>query len=295
VSVRVPTTADAEALAALMNARSQALHGTADFATETLVSWFQAPDIEMLVAEGPAGLEAYADLYAGSDEWAWLDPREHPGHAGAVAPLLERFEARAAELGRTGMRAFVPEQDGTTRGLVEARGYQPIRFQFRMLVEHETEPPPPEFPPGLEPTTFRAGDERAVHATQMDAFADHWGFTFEPFDAWRTWNLERDTARPDLWWLVRDGDELAAVCLNRMGDSGESDHGYVHILGVRPDWRRRGLGEALLRHSFREFWQRGVSTVSLDVDGENTTGAIRLYERVGMHVDRRTDLYELRL
>ena len=106
---------------------------------------------------------------------------------------------------------------------------------------------------------------------------------------------ERDTARPDLWWFVRDGDEIAALCLNRMGDSGEPDHGYVHILGVRRAWRRRGLGEALLRHAFREFWQRGVSTVSLDVDGEDTTGAIRLYERVGMHVDRRTDLYELRL
>jgi ribosomal protein S18 acetylase RimI-like enzyme len=295
VSVRVPTTADAAALAELMNARSQTLHGTADFSAETLASWFQAPDIEMLVAEGADGIEAYADLYAGADEWAWLDPREHPARAGAVAPLFERFEARAAELGRAGVRAFVPEGDESTRRLVEARGYAPIRFQFRMLVEHGAEPPRAVFPDGLEPTAFRADDERAVHAAQMDAFADHWGFTFEPFDAWRTWNLERDTARPDLWWLVRDGDEIAAVCLNRMGDSGEPDHGYVHILGVRRAWRRRGLGEALLRHAFREFWQRGVSTVSLDVDGENTTGAIRLYERVGMHVDRRTDLYELRL
>ena len=93
----------------------------------------------------------------------------------------------------------------------------------------------------------------------------------------------RQLARPDLWWLVRDGDEIAGVCLNRMGDAGEPDHGYVHILGVRRPWRRRGLGEALLRHSFRDFWRRGVSTrVSLDVDGENTTGAVRLYERVGM-------------
>jgi ribosomal protein S18 acetylase RimI-like enzyme len=51
---------------------------------------------------------------------------------------------------------------------------------------------------------------------------------------------------------------------------------------VRPRWRRLGLGEALLRESFREFHRRGERRVALAVDVENPTGATRLYERVGM-------------
>jgi mycothiol synthase len=44
--------------------------------------------------------------------------------------------------------------------------------------------------------------------------------------------------------------------------------------------------------SFREFRSRGRERVGLGVDGENTTGAVRLYERAGMHVARRSDTYE---
>ena len=63
-------------------------------------------------------------------------------------------------------------------------------------------------------------------------------------------------------------------------------------LGVRPQWRRRGLGTALLVASFRLFWERGLKAVGLGVDGENTTGAVRLYERAGMRVVHRFDSYE---
>jgi ribosomal protein S18 acetylase RimI-like enzyme len=48
------------------------------------------------------------------------------------------------------------------------------------------------------------------------------------------------------------------------------------------DWRRRGIGEALLATVFAEFFRRGEHRVALGVDAENPTGATRLYERVGM-------------
>ena len=57
-------------------------------------------------------------------------------------------------------------------------------------------------------------------------------------------------------------------------------------------WRRRRLALALLLHSFRELRGRGRKRVTLGVDAENTTGATRLYERVGMTVILRDDAYE---
>jgi mycothiol synthase len=95
-----------------------------------------------------------------------------------------------------------------------------------------------------------------------------------------------------LWWVVDDGDELAAVSLNRWHFSGDPQFGWIDVLGVRPEWRRRGLATALLLHTFRDFRRRGATRVGLGVDGENTTGAVRLYEQVGMRVVRRTDIYE---
>ena len=59
-----------------------------------------------------------------------------------------------------------------------------------------------------------------------------------------------------------------------------------------PAFRSRGLGTALLVHAFGEFQRRGRRRVGLGVDAENTTGAVRLYERAGMHVVRRWHIWE---
>jgi len=295
VTLREPVPDDSEALAELLNAQSLALYGTADLSAESMRSWFGLPDLEMRVVEGDGGLEAYADFLPTEEtDWAWIDLRQHPDHPQAGVPLLDHFEARTRELGRTLARTIVRERDAASRELLESRGYRPIRYSFLMALELGDEPAA-VFPEGIAVRVMRPGEEHDVYLAQNDAFADHWGFHPDTYDSWRQWNLERDGSRPDLWWLATEGEQIAGVCLNRMGDDGDPEHGYVHTLGVRPSWRRRGIAEALLRHSFHDFGQRGVRRVTLDVDGENTTGAVRLYERVGMHVRRRSDTYEKRL
>jgi GNAT superfamily N-acetyltransferase len=59
------------------------------------------------------------------------------------------------------------------------------------------------------------------------------------------------------------------------------DWGFIATLGVRPAWRRRGLGLALLHESFRRCAEWGETTAALGVDSENPTGATWLYERAG--------------
>jgi mycothiol synthase len=296
VTVREPTLADAPALTDLLNAQWLALTGSVYLTPEVMRSWFGLPDLEMLVVEDEHGLGAYADFVpTEGTTWAWIDVRQHPDRPTAAEPLFEHFERRARELGRSGVRAIVAERDEATRSLAKSRGYRPIRYSFRMLIEHESEPSPPVFPDGLDLRVMRPGEERDVHAAFNDAFADSWEFHPTSFESFCKWNLERDGSRPDLWWLATDGEEIAGLCINRMSDDGDPEHGYVHLLGVRRPWRRHGLGEALLRHSFGDFWRRGTRRVSLDVDAENPTGALRLYERVGMHQVRRTDTYEKQL
>ena len=68
--------------------------------------------------------------------------------------------------------------------------------------------------------------------------------------------------------------------------------GWVGSLGVRRKWRKQGLGMALLLHSFGEFYKRGETVVGLGVDASNPTGATRLYERAGMHIETEYVCYE---
>ena len=57
----------------------------------------------------------------------------------------------------------------------------------------------------------------------------------------------------------------------------------------------RGATDAPAHHSFRELYQRGQRAVILDVDAQSLTGATRLYEKAGMHVQRQNVVYEKEL
>ena len=64
---------------------------------------------------------------------------------------------------------------------------------------------------------------------------------------------------------------------------------------MRKPWRGRGIGSALLRRSFSDIARRGGREVTLWVDSENATGAVGVYERVGMQPLVITDVYEMDL
>jgi mycothiol synthase len=50
-----------------------------------------------------------------------------------------------------------------------------------------------------------------------------------------------------------------------------------------------------LQHSFGALYRASKRKVSLEVDAENATGATRLYEKAGMHVERRVEIFEKEL
>jgi ribosomal protein S18 acetylase RimI-like enzyme len=97
---------------------------------------------------------------------------------------------------------------------------------------------------------------------------------------------ETDTS---LWFIAWADDEIAGAV---RCDARKFGGGFVGALGVRRPWRRRGIGEALLRRVFVEYHRRGTNRVSLGVDASNRSGATRLYERLGMSVVSEDLLFE---
>jgi ribosomal protein S18 acetylase RimI-like enzyme len=118
-----------------------------------------------------------------------------------------------------------------------------------------------------------------VHAAIEEAFEHEWGHTPETFDVWRERTPARGGYAPELWIVVRDGAEIAAVTVC---DAKRFGMGWIAAVAVRPAWRKRGLGLAMLYEAFRRFRERGETVVGLGVDAQNPTGATRLYERAGM-------------
>jgi mycothiol synthase len=296
---RAPRREEAGAIADALNAHSRRLAGTADSSAAEVEAWFGLPGLDperdLRVVERPeGGIAGYADVAGGEgDEPLWLDLRLRPGCAWAGPPLLDAMEARAAERGWPArpLRAHVhPDDDAVA--LVRSRGYRPIRSSFTMEVGLAAEPPPPAWPEGLRPRPYAPGaDDERVYEAHMDAFADHWGFHRSRYEEWRHWSTA-PPHDPALWFVVEDAGELAAVCLCRPRRGEEEGLGWVDVLGVRPPWRRRGLARALLLHAFRALRARGCDRAGLTVDAENVTGAVALYESVGMRQVRRTDVYE---
>jgi mycothiol synthase len=299
VTLRVPTLDDLEAAVAVINADSHRLRGRDDVdETEVRAWWTQPPpfvlaaDVVLAVRDGL--VVGYGDVgdQANDGMVLWLDIRGE-ARADVLAELEERAIARRASGGV--IRAVADAEDDGLARLLEARGYERIRSSYRMSIELGNRQFVPSWPDGTTVRTAAADvDEPLLHDLVQRSFADHWGFTPTRYDEWLHWLRETGPADPSLWFVAEAGAVPAGVAICRVGRHGDPAGGWVSELGVLREHRRRGLGAALLVHAFGEFQRRGLERARLGVDAEGTTGAVRLYERVGMSVVERNDVWERR-
>jgi ribosomal protein S18 acetylase RimI-like enzyme len=253
--------------------------------------WFNNQALKpenLLVLEQDGRPVGYFDVWI-EDDVADLDVAA----PGFWDEAFDHAENRARALGAKRVRSFVVDEH-EIGDLVTGRGYRRIRSSWTMEIEFGLEAPAePVIPDGIEIRPYRhPEDEQRVYEALQEAFLDHWDFHPSTIENWREFNVKAGNFEPDVWLVAWDGDEVAGASLNYPERSGDPGHGWVGTLGVRRDWRRRGLGDALLRRSFAVLHARGLRKVRLGVDAENPTGATRLYERAGMRVLRRSNTWE---
>ena len=191
--------------------------------------------------------------------------------------------------------------DKASQDLLLSQGYQVVRHNFQMVIEMDQPPSQPTEPEGILIRPFiREEEDRALVKAILEAFQDNWGFEERPFELeYERWmyilDSDEDPEAARYWFVAVDGSEIAGYVLSKLQMSQGPEDAWIYVVGVRPAWRRRGIALALLQHSFRELYQHGKRRVRLEVDTQNPTGATRLYEKAGMHVESRYDFFEKEL
>ena len=168
--------------------------------------------------------------------------------------------------------------------LLEAEGYEQVRYGF-MMVRDLSEPiPDAPLPEGLDIRPVVAADHRRIWDADTEAFRDHWDAgerTDEDFVGW----FSMPGIDTSMWRVAWDGDEVAGSVMSMVFDEENARlgvrRGWLEHISVRRPWRRRGLAAALIADSLRELRSRGLDEAALGVDAENLSGALRLYESLG--------------
>jgi mycothiol synthase len=292
--VRDASASDLDAAESIVRAEESSLPGANPEPVDIADFWRNA-NFEgaswMVERDGtPVGFAAAIERGGESAYWATVHP-EVAGR-GLSTWLLTSAERRAREVGSTFLRAGCVAGNRAAVPLFRDLGYREARHFFQMRIDFEHAPAAPQAPAGIELTSFRREDARGFHAALDDAFAEEWGWHASPFEEWRQRRLDAPDTDLSLWFVARDGDELAGVARCEMRRDGG---GWIGALGVLKPWRRRGIGRALLLQAFGEFHHRGAPHVGLGVDAENPTGATGLYEAAGMRVVREDVIYEKEL
>jgi len=296
-TARPATIADAEALADLINTYDRTHLEEPDHVdADEVEGWWARIDLgrdtRFYFDDDDGRLAAAAAVHDRGAEVLALDAYTHPDHAGRGlgTAMLAWLEEEAAARGRR-PRTSALAADRRAADLVVGRGYEAVRHFYVMAIDLRDEPPEPAWPAGLTVSPMRAGEERTVHAVVEEAFAEHWGHDPRTFEDWTVRNLDQPWWDPSLVYLVRQTDEVVAVeiCAIRFGG------GFVGVIGTRKPWRGLGIGRALLLRAFGDLYRRGERRITLAVDAGNETGALQLYESVGMHAAWQSDVYDRRL
>ena len=282
---------DLDEVVALLAACDTAVVGFVDFTPDEVLADLRRTDHERVgwyddggtlvaygwVSHAPGSNQCEADLYV------------HPEHDAALGPeVLAHLEDRAwllvehAGYDEPFIGVGVYRQDARAQAWLEGAGYHRGTTFTRMRIQLDHPTPAPSAAVAIR--EVQPDDEvglRVAHEIAEESFVEHFAHVPMTFEAWR----KRLTTYGENWskvWLAEvDGEPVGLmVTTNQFVET--DDAGYVRTLGTRTSARGNGVGTALLLDHFARAAADGRTAAILHVDVANVTGALRLYESVGM-------------
>jgi len=166
--------------------------------------------------------------------------------------------------------------------LLQQHGYDYGYTSWILRIDQRERPPDPELPAGIVLRDYLPGtDDREVFEVIENAFSEWPNRLPNTFEDWYPMIVGRASFEP--WMMLLAADEVSGkiVGVANVIDQ-DPDVGWVQQLATTATHRHRGIGRALMRHAMTVFWDLGKP--GLEVATDSRTGALGLYEKVGMHV-----------
>lgn len=228
---------------------------------------------------------------------ALFDSHVHVYHRqqGLESFLLEWMEARIRQafsnldnaqpqIMRTSCEGYQKDQIA----LLEQNGFQAVRYSYKMVRSLKQPIQEAPLPRELRWTQWTTELDSALMDAFNEAFHGHWGVPKMETEMWQKFFTGVPQFRGDLTYLATEKNTIIGFCVNWVNEVVQQEkivkQGWVEAIGVVPEWRGFGIASALLTHSLHLFKNEGLSQAALDVDAQNPTGALRLYEKYGFKV-----------
>ena len=282
---------DLGAAVALLHADDRRWFGEAVLAPEDVRAEWDRPGFDLATSsegwfedEGTAGEEALVafatltnrgDLLVAVDE-AWAG-------AGLEEALLQRWEDEARRRGLPTLHRDLPADDVEGLARLAARGWQVEEAGWILRLDASTPLEPASLPGGYAVRAVTEDDLPEVHRVVMEAFAQYG--PSRPYEDWRSGMVDRPDVAVGHWRLATYAGLAVGACLVQDPPGAGAGEAWVPQVAVVPGHRRHGLARELLVRVALAARERGVARLGLFT--YEATGALGLYERVGMRVVHR--------
>jgi GNAT superfamily N-acetyltransferase len=280
LTTRTFTIEDAAAVTALMAA--QELHDVGEVVIEEadIVGDWQRPSFDL--ASSGVG------VYDGNQLVGYAEVSGHDRGDAAVLPayrgrgigtwLARWMQDNARSKGSRVVGMPVPEGSAGDR-LLEALGYH-VRWTSWVLQLPEGQAIMPQpLPDGYTIRSAQVDEGEQVWTVIEDAFLEWSTRDRQSYDDFVAQVFQRPGFAP---WQLRVAVDPEGAVVGSAFVIEADGHGYVDRLAVRKDQRHKGLARALLVDAFAIARGQGATRSELSTDSR--TGALSLYERVGMVV-----------
>ncbi|MGJ3509766.1 GNAT family N-acetyltransferase [Enemella sp. A6] len=189
--------------------------------------------------------------------------------------------------------AYADEKLPGHKHLLLNAGMTPARWYIDMVRPHLADIETVEAPEGVRLVPLTPARYESVRLAHNQAFESEWGADPVAPHAWEQ-TLNRAAARPQWSWVAVNAEceeEVVGYAICSEFDAEEGRCGWIDHLGVRREWRHRGVASAVVTACMRTFADQGLPGAGLGVDVANPD-TLGLYERLGYEAADTMVLYK---
>lgn len=202
---------------------------------------------------------------------------------GIGSALFKAALLRAREVEADIIHVDIRKSNRPARRFLSGRGFEAIRRYHELRLNLADFRESAKVFPAFLIRPMAVGEEHRLAKIQNLSFTGSWGFHPNTVEEIVYMINQCDCSHEDVL-LVFDGDRPVGYCwvrVNREANSRRKTRtARIHMMGVDPAFRGRGLGKHILLAGLYKLASEGIEIVTLTADSANLP-ALRLYHSVG--------------